>query len=142
MEINVIPNNMENIWHSCWESSWFSLTVSNSWAQVLTDWQTTFHMKHLNIQAETSKMKNSNSWNRKVFIYMITWTVLQSLMRNFLEKKKKRFLQHSSGWTHIWRAVQTCWKCVEYIQSHYNGWLSWSAFEIRYSSVCWWWIAL
>ena len=30
MDINVIPNNMENIWHSCLENIWFLSTVFSS----------------------------------------------------------------------------------------------------------------
>ena len=30
MKINVIPNNMENTWPSCWVNIWCSLIVSNS----------------------------------------------------------------------------------------------------------------
>ena len=65
----------KNTWLLYWESTWFSSIVSDSRAQVLTDKQVIFLMKHSNTYQKFSKMINLNLWKRTVFIHRITWTV-------------------------------------------------------------------
>ena len=43
-------------------------------------------LKHSNTHQKYTRMRNSNSWNRKVFIHMVTWTALISLMKNYKEE--------------------------------------------------------
>lgn len=89
-------------------------------------------MKQSNTHQKFSKMINSNVQKRKC---LSLW-LHEQCNKVWWETTWKSFYSNIQD-EHISDEVQTFSKCMEYIQSQYYGWISWSVFEVWYS-FAWW----